>query len=201
MRDRTGNLPPLPAIFPDTMAPIVRRAPDGEREVVMLRWGLPTPPAFVKGIDRGTTNVRNLSSPHWARWLSPASRCIVPATSFCEPSTRADPATGKKVWTWFALAYDRPLFAFAGLWCHWRGVRGTKANPIEGGHDLFGFLTTGPNADVRVVHEKAMPVILRTADEIDWWLEAPIDEAVKLQRPLLDGVLKIVRSGVQEDAA
>ena len=36
-RDLTGNLPPLPAIFPDTMAPIVRRASDGERELVMMR--------------------------------------------------------------------------------------------------------------------------------------------------------------------
>jgi hypothetical protein len=26
-----GNLPPMPAIFPDAMAPIVRRGEDGER--------------------------------------------------------------------------------------------------------------------------------------------------------------------------
>jgi putative SOS response-associated peptidase YedK len=32
-RDRVGNLPLLPAIFPDQMAPIVRVAADGEREV------------------------------------------------------------------------------------------------------------------------------------------------------------------------
>jgi putative SOS response-associated peptidase YedK len=30
--DRAGNLPPLPAIFPDQMAPIVRVGPDGERD-------------------------------------------------------------------------------------------------------------------------------------------------------------------------
>jgi len=30
--DRAGNLPPLPAILPDQMAPIVRVGPDGERE-------------------------------------------------------------------------------------------------------------------------------------------------------------------------
>lgn len=28
MRDTTGNLPPLPRIFPDYMAPTVRNAPD-----------------------------------------------------------------------------------------------------------------------------------------------------------------------------
>ncbi len=36
MVDRTGNLPPLPGIFPDQMAPVVRSGPDG-RELAMLR--------------------------------------------------------------------------------------------------------------------------------------------------------------------
>ncbi len=39
--DRAGNLPPLPAIFPDQIAPIVRVGADGERELVMARWGMP----------------------------------------------------------------------------------------------------------------------------------------------------------------
>jgi len=42
--DRTGNLPVLPGIFPDQMAPIVRTGADGERELVMARWGMPGPP-------------------------------------------------------------------------------------------------------------------------------------------------------------
>ena len=33
MRDLTGNLPSLPAVFPDTLAPVVRTARDGEREL------------------------------------------------------------------------------------------------------------------------------------------------------------------------
>jgi putative SOS response-associated peptidase YedK len=200
MHDRTGNLPPMPAIFPDMMAPVVRKTlAEGEREMAMLRWGMPTPPAVLRGIDRGVTNIRNVDSPHWRKWLGPANRCIVPATSFCEPSTKPDPATGKKVWTWFALGEDRPLFAFAGIWCQWRGLRGTKANPVEGLHSLFGFLTTDPNAEVRAVHEKAMPVILRTPEEIELWLDAPVKDALSLQMPLPDDTLKIVRSGVQED--
>ena len=48
----------LPGIFPDYQAPIVRQRADGEREIVMARWGMPTPPAFVKGpIDRGESIV------------------------------------------------------------------------------------------------------------------------------------------------
>ena len=42
MRDTTGNLPPLPGIFPDYQAPVVRNAPDGMRELAMLRWGMPS---------------------------------------------------------------------------------------------------------------------------------------------------------------
>jgi hypothetical protein len=38
--DRTGNLPLFPGIFPDQMAPIVRNGADGERELVMARWGM-----------------------------------------------------------------------------------------------------------------------------------------------------------------
>src|ERR1700738_911297 len=44
--DRTGNLPLFPGIFPDQMLPIVRNGPDGERELVMARWGMPGPPQF-----------------------------------------------------------------------------------------------------------------------------------------------------------
>ena len=85
----------------------------------------------------------------------------------------------------FALSEDRPLFAFAGLWTSWRGVRGPKSAPVEGGvHELFGFLTTEANAIVAPVHPKAMPFILTTPAEIDLWLEAETGEALALQRPL-----------------
>jgi putative SOS response-associated peptidase YedK len=79
-------------------------------------------------------------SPHWRRWLGQSSRCIVPATSFCEYEDTKPRKTPK----WFALDADRPLFAFAGLWTPWLGARGPKSAPIEGEHELFGFLTTGP---------------------------------------------------------
>jgi putative SOS response-associated peptidase YedK len=105
MRDLTGNLPSLPAVFPDTLAPVVRTARDGDRET-MMRWGFPPPPNI------GTapvTNVRNLKSPYWRGWLKAEWRYLVPATSFCE-WTDSRP----KVTHWFALDESRPLLAFAG---------------------------------------------------------------------------------------
>jgi putative SOS response-associated peptidase YedK len=60
----------------------------------------------------------------------------------------------------FALNDDRPLFAFAGIWTTFNGDRGTKTKPIPGPHQVYGFLTTSPNAVVEPIHPKAMPVIL-----------------------------------------
>jgi hypothetical protein len=40
MRDTTGNLPPLPGIFPAYPAPVVRNGDDGVRELVMARWDM-----------------------------------------------------------------------------------------------------------------------------------------------------------------
>ncbi len=64
---------------------------------------------------------------------------------------------------------------------------------------LYAFLTTDANAEVKPVHPRAMPVILRTAEEIDAWLTAPTDEALGLQRPLPDGALRIVAKGPRKD--
>jgi putative SOS response-associated peptidase YedK len=191
--DRAGNLPPLPAILPDQMAPIVRVGADGERELVMARWGMPGPPHFG---SQPVRNIRNVRSPHWRGRFGKESRCIVPATSFCEYSDTMP----RKTPVWFALAAERPLFAFAGLWMPCRDLHRAKSALVESDHELlFGFLTTEANATVAPIHPQAMPVILTTPAEIERWLEAESADALSLQRPLPDNALRIVAKGERSD--
>jgi putative SOS response-associated peptidase YedK len=195
MSDRTGNLPPLPGIFPDYPAPIVRNQSEG-RELTMARWGMPSPAFALKGrkADPGVTNVRNAKSPHWRRWLGIESRCIVPFTSFAENEVLPD---GSRPPVWFALDETRPLAFFAGIWTRWTSVRKVKEG--ETTNDLFAFLTTEPNREVGAVHPKAMPAILTTPEEIDLWMTGPAEQALNLQRPLADGSLTIVARGEKKD--
>lgn len=212
MRDRNHNAPPLPGVYPDYAAPVVLRGEDGEREMRDLRWGMPSSKKALldaaakradklraKGQavdfaellrmepDKGTTNIRNTLSAHWKPWLGPKNRCLVPFTAFSEP----DQVGGTLRPVWFALNEDRPLAFFAGLWTPWSGVRKIKTGWED--CELFGFLTTEANADVGAYHSKAMPVILTTEAERDLWLsDAPWDAVKGLQRPLADGVLRVV---------
>jgi putative SOS response-associated peptidase YedK len=188
-RDLTGNLPGLPAIYPDTLAPVVRTARDGERELSMMRWGFPPPPNLG---NAPVTNVRNLKSSYWRGWLKAEWRCLVPATSFCE-WTDSRP----KVTHWFALDESRPLFAFAGIWRLWTGDRKGES----GEHQLFAFLTTESNEIVRPIHAKAMPVLLTNPEQWDTWLTGSVEEAIALQRPLPNQMLRIVATGEKNDRA
>lgn len=189
IHNRAGNMPLLPGIFPGHMAPIVRNAQDGERELVMARWGMPAPPHFGGYL---ISFIRNVNFAHWSPWLGVPNRCVVPWTSFCPPTkpTRTP--------TWFGLAEDRPLAAFAGIGTTWRDVGGSMANLVEG-EQLFGFLTTVANAEIAPIHPKSMPVILRTPEEIEIWMTAPLEEALTLRRPLPNGSLQIVARGERED--
>ena len=191
MTDRTGNLPAMPSIYPDYAAPIVRNGPNG-RELVMARWGMPSPAFALKGhkVDRGVTNIRNTESPHWRRWLGPAHRCLVPFTAFAENGLLPD---GRIQPVWFAAAESRPLRFFAGLWTSWTSVRKVREGEIT--TDLFGFLTIEANAVVAPVHPTSMPVILETADEIALWLEGDWEAASVLQRPLDPDHLMSLQAG------
>lgn len=74
-------------------------------------------------------------------------------------------------------------------------MRGAKADPVEGEHLLYSFLTCEPNRVVEPIHPKAMPVILTSLEEYKTWLAPPAEEALKRQRHLPDDMLGIVAEG------
>jgi putative SOS response-associated peptidase YedK len=215
MRDTTGNLPPMPGVFPDYKAPVVANR-NGVRELCLMRWGMPSSqkalldaatkraeklrakganPDFKELLrmepDSGVTNIRNTPSKHWRRWLGVENRCVVPFTSFSE----FNKAEGGDIW--FALDETRPLAVFAGIWTNWTCVRKVKEG--ESTNDLFGFLTTEPNDLVAPIHPKAMPVVLTSQEQIETWMTTSPEEALRLQQPLPNGQLRIVARGQKTD--
>jgi putative SOS response-associated peptidase YedK len=91
-----GNLPPMPGVFPDYPAPVIRNTDSGCK-LAMMRWGMP-PPQRTGGPP--VTNIRNTSSPDWRGWLKPENRCLVPASSFAEYAPDPNPETKKKDVVW-----------------------------------------------------------------------------------------------------
>jgi putative SOS response-associated peptidase YedK len=66
-----GNLQPMPGVFPHYPAPVIRNA-GNEREMVLMRWGMPPPPRtggppkFSEGA--GTHGMPAIALYRWKIW-------------------------------------------------------------------------------------------------------------------------------------
>ncbi len=157
-------LPPDYNVAPTSMQPIIRLNRDtGEREMVLMRWGLI--PYFAKAAADfkgfSTINARSETVLKGSMWRRPFEkrRCLVPADGFYEWQ-KLDPKT-KKPFA-YTLSNGEP-FAFAGLWDAWK-------DPANGEWlQTFAIITTDANELASKVHDR-MPVILHPKD-YDRWLE------------------------------
>ena len=192
--NRTADYAPLPAIFPGHTAPVIRASADGERELVPMSWGFVLPQDGKAA--RRVTNVRDdkiMGSRFW-RSSFEERRCLVPASSFCEPNGDVKPAT----WHWFAIAGNdpRPLFAFPGIWRRYTGPLKKDGPAVE--IETYSFLTTTPNPLVATINHERMPVLLTREQEFSTWLEGPPGEAMALAREFPPGQMRIVREGAEK---
>jgi gamma-glutamylcyclotransferase len=77
--------------LPKNLAPVVRQAPDGDREIVMMSWGFML---LQKERRRGpspTCDDKILTS-SFSKSSFEERHCLVPASSFCEPNGDVKPA-------------------------------------------------------------------------------------------------------------
>ena len=95
-----ARLPPMPGVFPDYPAPVVRNSREG-REIVLVRLGHA---AASEDGRPAVINIRNTSSPHWCGWPKPETRGLVPFNSLAEYAPEPNPETKKKDVVWFALS-------------------------------------------------------------------------------------------------
>jgi putative SOS response-associated peptidase YedK len=162
-------------VAPQTFQPVVRLNRDtGERELVLMRWGLI--PFWAKDASIGlrTINAKaeTITTAPAFREAIKCRRCLVPADAFYEWQ-KLD-AKNKQP---FAIAMkDGQPYALAGLWEKWKDRKA--------GTELLTFtvITTDPNAVVEPLHDR-MPVIIPERD-YDRWLRAEPDRPpIDLLRP------------------
>ena len=156
-----ANLAPRYNVAPGQQVAAVR-AEDGERSLVMMRWGLIPSWAKEPGIGYRLINARSETArtkPSFrSAWRS--RRCLIPADGFYE-------WTGEKKarQPWLITMKEGGVFCFAGLWERWRvpagpELTGSLADLREGDAlETCTILTTAANAVVSRVHHR-MPVIL-----------------------------------------
>lgn len=114
------------------------------------------------------TNVRDdkiLSSRFWKPSFEQC-RCLVPASSYCEPDT-GKPARRH----WFAVNGDeeRRLFAFPGIWQRWKGPVKKDGPNVE--LDVYSFMTTAPNAPVEHHRFAEVSAPFRIQTRLRLWLK------------------------------
>lgn len=170
--DRSAlNLPARYNVAPTQDIPIVRLDANGERELVMARWGLIPKWANdlkigYKTINAGAETVDEKPS---FKDAFRRRRCLIPATGYFEWKTTAK---GKQPYL-FAPA-DGGAWSFAGLW-----ERNEKTSQAVESCTII----VGPANDLaKEIHDR-MPVILDEADH-ETWLGSADPGAVKpLLRP------------------
>jgi len=175
-----SNFPPRYNVAPTDQIPIVRVDPrDGERELVMARWGLV--PFWMKEMPRVPHINARAETVHKLPIFREAfgkRRALIPATGFFEWQKRPD---GKQPYRF--RREDLEPFAFAGLW---EFARMGETEMLSA-----AIIVGASNPLVSPVHDR-MPVILDPED-YDRWLDVatPADDLLGMLKPCPEDWLQV----------
>jgi len=172
---------------------VVRRAPDGEREIILMSWG------YMR--EGKSAEARHQCSRRPDHDESVLARLLQAAAlpracgSFLRAAGDVKPAT----WHWFALKGDdeRPLFAFPGIWKKYRGP--VKKDGPNVDIETYAFLTMTPNKLVATINHERMPVLLAREEEFETWLRGSPAEAFALAREYPAERMRIVQEGLDKE--
>ncbi len=154
-----AEFPPRYNIAPTQPVGIVRNSQRGEREFVLVRWGLIPP--WVKDPREFATliNARSetVSEKPSFRGAIRHRRCLVPTDGFYEWTGKP----GAKRPHLIRPKAGGPM-AMAGLWEHWVGADGSEL-------ETMAVLTVAANQAMSAIHDR-MPVIVAPGN-FDVWLD------------------------------
>jgi putative SOS response-associated peptidase YedK len=168
------NIPPSYDI------PACRESPQGEREIMLMRWGLV--PRWSKGPDSRFSmfNARSETVHEKPAYRSAfkSQRCLIPVDGFYEWSK----SNGKQ--PYFIHRSDSAPMVFAGLWEHWQNKQGSSI-------DSCTIIVSSANKQMQPIHDR-MPVILGPGQFNDWLdpQNQAVDELRDMLQPYLPGDLE-----------
>ena len=174
--DASLDAKPRYNIAPTQDIAAIRNDKDGERELVMLRWGLVPFWAKDPSIGNRMINARaeTVAEKPSYRNAYKHRRCLVLADGFYEWRRQGDTKTPYFI----SLASGQP-FALAGLWENWTDK--------ETGESLqtTTLITTDANQFMAQLHHR-MPVVLEAATATDWLAGSDelLDDVASITPPL-----------------
>jgi len=168
---QTPRLEPRYNIAPSQRVPVVRQVAAGDRQLVMLHWGLIPSWARERSIGNRMINARGetLSERPAYRRAYRRRRCLVLADGWYEWQPGI---SGKQ--PWFISARDREPLGLAGLWESWQDPAAGEV--IES----CTIVTTGAAASIEDIHGR-MPVVLPD-EAFGPWLDPSEEDVAALAR-------------------
>ena len=145
-------------LAPTETVEVLRIGPDGEPQLVPMRWWLT--PFWAKELSTKYSmfNAKSETAAKSAAFKEPYQkrRCVVPITGFYEWCRE----NGQKV-PYFIVPEEHNGLLLAGLWDRWRNR--------ESDEELLSFtiLTTAANDDMKFVHHR-QPVMLSEEEALAW---------------------------------